>query len=102
MLELKNLEELVLFINTVGDIIPYEYKPDGFDGYEVTVSREYLKECVELFTELMKQTDRDDIDPWDNKPYLLAMRLYDEAYYEMCYGDGKLAAAYAEDEYDEE
>lgn len=102
MLELKNLEELVLFINTVGDIIPYEYKPDGFDGYEVTVPREYIKECVELFTELMRQTDKNDIDPWDNKPYLLAMRLYDEAYYEMCYGDGKLAAAYAEDKYDEE
>lgn len=101
MLELRNLEELVLFINTVGDIIPYEYKPDGFDGYEVTVPREYLKECVELFTELMRQTDKDDIDPWDNKPYLLAMRLYDEAYYEMCYGDGKLAAAYAEDDYEE-
>ena len=101
MLELRNLEELVLFINTVGDAIPYEYKPDGFDGYEVTVPREYIKECVELFTELMRQTDRDNIDPWDNKPYLLAMRLYDEAYYEMCYGDGKLAAAYAEDDYEE-
>ena len=101
MLELRNLEELVLFINTVGDIIPYEYKPDGFDGYEVTVPREYLKECVELFTELMRQTDKDDIDPWDNKPYLLAMRLYDEAYYEMCYGDRKLADAYAEDDYEE-
>lgn len=102
MLELKNLEELVLFINTVGDAIPYEYKPDGFDGYEVTVPREYIKECVRILITLMHDAERDDIDPWDNKPYLLAMRLYDEAYYEMCYGDGKLAAAYAEDEYDEE
>lgn len=100
MLELRNLKELVLFINTVGDAIPYEYKPDGFDGYEVTVPREYIKECVELFTELMRQTDRDDIDPWDNKEYNLAMRLYDEAYYDMCYGDGRLADAYAEDDYE--
>lgn len=101
MLELRNLEELVLFINTVEDAIPYEYKPDGFDGYEVTVPREYIKECVELFTELMRKTDRDDIDPWDNKEYNLAMRLYDEAYYDMCYGDGRLADAYAEDDYEE-
>ena len=97
MLELRNLEELVLFINTVGDAIPYEYKPDGFDGYEVAVTREYLKVCVDLFTELMEQTDKDDINPWDNKEYLLAMRLYDEAYYDMCYGDGKLADAYNEE-----
>jgi hypothetical protein len=47
----------------------------------------------------MKQTDRDDIDPWDNKEYNLAMRLYDEAYYDMCYGDGRLANAYTEDDY---
>ena len=99
MLELRNLEELVLFINTVGDAIPYEYKPDGFDGYEVAVPREYLKVCVDLFTELMEQTDKDDINPWDNKEYLLAMRLYDEAYYDMCYGDGRLANAYTEDDY---
>ena len=99
MLELRNLKELTLFIKTVGDAIPYEYKSDGFDGYEVAVPREYLKDCVELFTELMKQTDRDDIDPWDNEEYNLAMRLYDEAYYDMCYGDGRLANAYTEDDY---
>lgn len=101
MLELRNLKELTLFIKTVGDAIPYVSNPDGFDGYEVTVPREYLKECVELFAELMRKTDRDDIAPWDNEEYNLAMRLYDEAFYDMCYGDGGLADAYAKDDYEE-
>ena len=101
MLELRNLEELSLFADTVKDVINYEYEVDGEGGYNVTVADGQIRECVRLLITLMHDAERDDIDPWDNKPYLLAMRLYDEAYYEMCYGDGKLAAAYAEDdEYD--
>ena len=102
MLELRNLEELALFDKTVKGIIEYEYEADEEGGYNVIVPDDQIKQCVEMLVDLMKETDRDDIDPWDNKPYLLAMRLYDEAYYEMCYGNGKLASAYAEDEYDEE
>lgn len=101
MLELRNLEELALFDETVKGVINYEYEVTEEGGYDVIVPREQLKECVELLVELMRQTDRDDIDPWDNKEYNLAMRLYDEAYYDMCYGDGRLADAYAEDDYEE-
>jgi hypothetical protein len=100
MLELRNLEELALFDETVKGVIDYEYEVTEEGGYDVIVPREQLKECVELLVELMRQTDRDDIDPWDNKEYNLAMRLYDEAYYDMCYGDGRLADAYAEDDYE--
>lgn len=101
MLELRNLEELALFDKTVKGVIDYEYEVTEEGGYDVIVPREQLKECVELLVELMRETDRDDIDPWDNKEYYLAMRLYDEAYYDMCYGDGRLADAYAEDDYEE-
>lgn len=101
MLELRNLEELALFDETVKGVIDYEYEVTEEGGYDVIVPREQLKECVELLVELMRQTDRDDIDPWNNKEYNLAMRLYDEAYYDMCYGDGRLADAYAEDDYEE-
>jgi hypothetical protein len=99
MLELRNLEELALFDETVKGVINYEYEVTEEGGYDVIVPREQLKECVELLVELMRQTDRDDIDPWDNKEYNLAMRLYDEAYYDMCYGDGRLADAYTKDNY---
>lgn len=101
MLELRNLEELALFDKTVRGVIYYEYEVTEEGGYDVIVPREQLKECVELLVELMRETDKPDIDPWDNKEYNLAMRLYDEAYYDMCYGDGRLADVYAEDSYEE-
>jgi hypothetical protein len=100
MLKLENLEELDLFNKTVKGIIDYEYEVTEEGEYNVTVPREQLKKCVELLIELMGETDNPDIEPWNNKEYLLAMRLYDEAYYDMCYGDGRLADAYAEDDYE--
>lgn len=87
MLKLENLEELDLFDKTVKGVIDYEYEVTKEGGYNVTVPREQLKKCVGLLAELMEETDRDDIAPWDNKEYNLAMRLYDEAYYDMCYGE---------------
>lgn len=98
MLSLRNLEELALFDSTVKGLIDYEYEADLEGGYNVIVPREQLKECVDLLIKLMEETNRTDIDPWDNELYMLAMRLYDEAYYDMCYGDGELADAYNEDE----
>ncbi len=87
MLELRNLEELALFADTVKDDIAYEYEANEEDGYVVTVADGQIRQCVKILADLMEQTDNDDIAPWENKQYLLAMRLYDEAYYEMCYGD---------------
>lgn len=87
MLRLENLEELDLFDKTVKGIIDYEYEVTEEGEYDVTVPKEQLKECVRLLVELMNETDKPDIDPWDNEEYNLAMRLYDEAYYDMCYGE---------------
>lgn len=87
MLRLENLEELDLFDKTVKGIIDYEYEVTEEGEYDVTVPREQLKECVRLLVGLMNETDKPDIDPWDNEEYNLAMRLYDEAYYDMCYGE---------------
>ena len=87
MLELRNLEELALFADTVKDDIAYEYEANEEGGYVVTVADGQIRQCVKILADLMEQTDNDDIAPWENKQYLLAMRLYDEAYYEMCYGD---------------
>ncbi len=89
MLELRNLEELNLFIDTVKDAIEYEYEANEEGEYSVKVADGQIRECVKILSKLMEETDRDDINPWENKLYLLAMRLYDEAYYEMCYGDRK-------------
>lgn len=97
VLNLKDLEELALFADTVKDIISYEYEADIDGGYNVTIADEQVKKCVKLLAELMDKLDKiDSPPPWENELYLLAMRLYDEAYYEMCYGDGRLADAYNE------
>jgi hypothetical protein len=87
MLKLKNLVELALFDDTVKDIISYEYEADAEGGYDIKVADGQIKECVNILAELMDELNNDDVPPWENKLYLLAMRLYDEAYYEMCYGD---------------
>ncbi len=87
MLELRNLEELSLFVRTVRDSIKYECEANEEGGYNIIVGEGQIRELVRILARLMEETDREDIAPWDNKEYYLAMRLYDEAYYEMCYGD---------------
>lgn len=44
MLELRNLEELALFDETVKGVINYEYEVTEEGGYDVIVPREQLKE----------------------------------------------------------
>ena len=87
MLNLNNLEELSLFEYSVKDVIDYEYEANEDGGFDVKVADGQIKECVKILAKLMEDLDDENVPPWDNKLYLLAMRLYDEAYYDMCYGD---------------
>ena len=64
-----------------------DQEADAEGGYDVKVADGQIKECVKILAELMDKLNNNDVPPWENELYLLAMRLYDEAYYEMCYGD---------------